>query len=1459
MDPEYWSSFKYKTETDTYSFGVVLFEVLCGRLAYDSIYCNENRMGLAPIVKRHAKEGRLKELIDLKLIEEVYNVIFTINRDLNQDPFDAFLKIACQCLEDVQANRPQMNIVIKELENALNLQEFKSATNKFSTILRATNKFSDENLITEGALGKLYKGQFLWNGNLMNFTVRRRPVVTNDGVQEELDEIMDPNLREQMDTKSLIKFKGLAYKCLNQEPLERPTMDHIVKELEDTSDLQRDYEKIVHTKAEDEDTILQKARLSKISLSEIRHATGNFDKSYVIGSDKFGMVYKAKLKLQIREQTVAIKHFVNGADEQGKREFLTQCSLQCFGRHYYIVSPVACSLEGDEIILVYEFNSKTRLSDYFVNHDHKPSVNLSWEQRMQICIRIAEAIRYLHEKEGSSRRSHQDITLENIVLDKSVVAKLVDFGTTKFHPINLKNIAGAMVYMDPEYLISGKYEKESDIYSFGVVMFEILFGRAAYDSVYTNENEMGLAPIARRRFKEKTLKELIDPKLIEESDDLTFTLNIGPNQDSFNAFSKIAYRCLGETRATRPAIQEVIMELRNAKELQGGYVQLSRFRFSDIVLATENFAETHCIGFDTNGIVYKAELDHFGNNGLHQSIKRIKVAIKRITTSRKQGFFAELEMGAYNNHSHIACLIGFCYQGDEMILVYKHQSYISLDDYLKSEDRCIIWPQLVYICVQIARELYVINTREDKYIVKRSIKSANILLHNGDVQIGYYMISNLERATPNPKMEMKVYEDPESVTTQKPERKVSDIYSFGVMLFEIFCGRVAYDPVYTKENDRGLAPIARRWFDDRTINRRIDPMLKECFPINQDSLDLFLKIAYECLGEAVTRPTIKTVISELERALTLQVADFGLSKFHPVKKQVNTIYTKTIVGTHVYMDPEYSNEMKYKSESDIYSFGVVLFEVLFGRLAYDDTYLDENRMGLAPIARRHFKESKLKDLIDPKLVEEVHNVIFTLNRGLAQAEPFEAFSKISFQCLEETQAKRPTMEAIIKELQDALNLQEHFKGKDEKGAILNELYWMSLHNIPLSEIRHATENFDESYVIGSGKFGIVFKATLEIGLLRQKKNLVDFGLSKSDPLNQHASSSDSKNVLGSSMVYMDPEYLITGEYRRESDIYSFGVVLFEILFGRLAYDSIYTNGNEMGFVHIARKRFHERTLKELIDPKMVEEDDDLVFTLNRGPNQDSLEAFSVIAYGCLGEAQAMRPPIDWIIQQLKKVDDLQGETEVLLRFQLSNIVLATENFAETYCISSDTNGMVYKAELDQFGNKTKERDNVDYDKGLLKIAYFVISNLLSTNQETEMKVYQDPEYETTKKQARVSDIYSFGVVLFEIFCGRVAYDQVYTKENDRGLAPVASQCYHDGTMQRIMDPRLKEETDRDTFNQDSLDAFLKIAYGCLGKVAKRPTMEMVIKELERALKLHVSQYFRVQHVSLISFLLTFDH
>ncbi|KAJ0463415.1 putative protein kinase RLK-Pelle-CrRLK1L-1 family [Helianthus annuus] len=320
-------------------------------------------------------------------------------------------------------------------------------------------------------------------------------------------------------------------------------------------------------------------------------------------------------------------------------------------------------------------------------------------------------------------------------------------------------------------------------------------------------------------------------------------------------------------------------------------MELSRFELGDIVLATENFAETCCIGVDSNGMVYKAELEHFGNDSSLEtqgtdngepSKKRITVAIKRITSRKgaqgKEGFFSELEMRASYKHPNIVSLLGFCDEGDEMILVYEHASKGSLSDCLKNVGNMnnLTWTHRLQLCLEIARGLNHLHTKMD--ILHGDINSANILFDkNNKAKIAYFGISKLHPT--NQEAGVKEFRDPEYETTDPGYettgelKRESDVFSFGVVLFEIFSWKLAYDPGYVVVNDKRLARQSINI--DGMIQRLIDPKLKEETDKitsnggpDKGSLYAFFKVACRCVGEASQLP-MATVIKELERALHL--------------------------------------------------------------------------------------------------------------------------------------------------------------------------------------------------------------------------------------------------------------------------------------------------------------------------------------------------------------------------------------------------------------------------------------------------------------------------------------------------------------------------------------------------------------------------------------------------------------
>lgn len=325
----------------------------------------------------------------------------------------------------------------------------------------------------------------------------------------------------------------------------------------------------------------------KFRLSDIKFATNNFCKTYCIGSGGYGLVYKAELDhfdgLNLYEvegknkdelpkilSTVAIKRLHSRADKQGEHGFYREIETLSNCRHPNIVSLLGFCYEVPEMILVYEYASNGSLDDYLGNIHNM--TNLSWAQRIQICLDIAHGLNYIHSYTKDKKMIiHRDIKSANILLDDNWMAKISDFGLSKLHCANeqgstlhTNNIAGTEVYLDPEYLDTGKLKKESDIYSFGVVLFEILCGRLAYDKVF---NEKGLPPIARQHFIEGTVNDLVDPKIKEVGENISM-LNGGMNKDSLYTFSKIAYQCLAKTQLERPTMEAIIKELENALNFQ---------------------------------------------------------------------------------------------------------------------------------------------------------------------------------------------------------------------------------------------------------------------------------------------------------------------------------------------------------------------------------------------------------------------------------------------------------------------------------------------------------------------------------------------------------------------------------------------------------------------------------------------------------------------------------------------------------------------------------------------------------------------------------------------------------------------------------------------------------------------------------------------------------------------------
>ncbi|KAF5784361.1 putative protein kinase RLK-Pelle-CR4L family [Helianthus annuus] len=336
----------------------------------------------------------------------------------------------------------------------------------------------------------------------------------------------------------------------------------------------------------------------KIQLRDIKLATHYFSDTYETNSDIYITWYttelghfdkekpssievKSKNELPKGHNIVEIKRFLPRDDEHEEEElFFTELEMLSSIKHHNIVTLIGFCVEDFEMLLVIEKITNGHLENYFGNINEM--CILTWEIRLKICIDVARALIYLHSQMDDKRFIiHNNIHSGAIRMYENWEAKIADFEWAVIQHLNQKDETPykrtyfvSDYHVDPEYAKTGKPKKESDVYSFGVVMFEILCGRDAYDEIYLTESEEGLVHVARRKFCNGTIEDIIDPTLKEETGKKSNSPIRGANEDSLYIFSKVANQCVAETQDQRPTMKVVLNELEKALVFQESRVCL---------------------------------------------------------------------------------------------------------------------------------------------------------------------------------------------------------------------------------------------------------------------------------------------------------------------------------------------------------------------------------------------------------------------------------------------------------------------------------------------------------------------------------------------------------------------------------------------------------------------------------------------------------------------------------------------------------------------------------------------------------------------------------------------------------------------------------------------------------------------------------------------------------------------
>ncbi|KAJ0983484.1 hypothetical protein J5N97_011739 [Dioscorea zingiberensis] len=214
--------------------------------------------------------------------------------------------------------------------------------------------------------------------------------------------------------------------------------------------------------------------LPLLDLNTIHSATENFSIANKLGEGGFGPVYKGKLG---DGQEIAVKRLAK-TSVQGRIEFKNEVLLIAKLQHRNLVRLVGCCIEAEERLLVYEYMPNNSL-DFFLFGNSKDRV-LDWQTRFKIIMGIARGLLYLHQ-DSRLRVIHRDLKASNILLDEGMNPKISDFGIARIFGDeaegNTRKVVGTYGYMSPEYAMQGIFSQKSDVFSFGVVVLEIITGK----------------------------------------------------------------------------------------------------------------------------------------------------------------------------------------------------------------------------------------------------------------------------------------------------------------------------------------------------------------------------------------------------------------------------------------------------------------------------------------------------------------------------------------------------------------------------------------------------------------------------------------------------------------------------------------------------------------------------------------------------------------------------------------------------------------------------------------------------------------------------------------------------------------------------------------------------------------------------------------------------------------------
>lgn len=290
-------------------------------------------------------------------------------------------------------------------------------------------------------------------------------------------------------------------------------------------------------------------------LKEVKKATNSFSKDRVLGSGGFGEVYKGELE----DGTVVAVKAAKVGSIKSTQQVLNEVGILSQVNHKNLVRLLGCCVEAEQPLMIYEYISNGTL------HDHlhgKCSTFLDWRTRLRIACQTAEALAYLHS-DAYTPIYHRDVKSTNILLDDDFNAKVADFGLSRLAIPGLSHVStcaqGTLGYLDPEYYRNYQLNDKSDVYSYGVVLLELLTSQKAID-FSRDQDDVNLSIYVSQQAKNGAAMEVVDQRLLgrEPSIDMLTSAKL---------FLELAFACLREKKVDRPSMKDVVQQLESLLQI----------------------------------------------------------------------------------------------------------------------------------------------------------------------------------------------------------------------------------------------------------------------------------------------------------------------------------------------------------------------------------------------------------------------------------------------------------------------------------------------------------------------------------------------------------------------------------------------------------------------------------------------------------------------------------------------------------------------------------------------------------------------------------------------------------------------------------------------------------------------------------------------------------------------------